>query len=470
MIIFVAILSFFFSFAILYFTRIYLAGNLLSRGDTFFHLLLSASIRQQKFKFPSSLPNITLCEIDKEYNYLAYPPLFHYLVALFPIEYHEKIAKSLNLFILSLISSFGSIFVYTLTSNIAYSTICALIIIINFCALSLVVQFSPRALGILFYTLIICLIIFYSFNFILFFLISILVAALSLTHKFAIQVLLFGFIPFVIFFNELYLIFPLVLGFVLSIILSKGFYLKIIKEHVRWLRFYRVRPFRAPIKNYLISILGSNVWIFFVIISLFIVLFQSNFALSQTILASNLFSRVAFWAFINIFMALAISIPTLSFLGEYSRYIEYSIVPIGIAATLFIANLSSYFMLLSIPFIFLTLMALSKFRKYLHNSKMLIDNDDLSSYSILKTHNLSNVLVFPARALEVSYYSKITVIHPVRGAETPVDQISHLIENYRINYVLKFKDSDPYQLFATMRKLKNMEKILDFKNFEIYKL
>jgi hypothetical protein len=127
-------------------------------------------------------------------------------------------------------------------------------------------------------------------------------------------------------------------------------------------------------------------------------------------------------------------------------------------------------MLVSIPCIFLSLIALFKFREYLHNSKAIIDNDDISSYSILKNHNLSNVLVFPARTLEVSYYSKITVIHPVRGAETPVDQISYLIENYKINYVLKFKDSDPYQLFATMAKLKNMEKILDFKNFEVYKL
>jgi hypothetical protein len=283
------------------------------------------------------------------------------------------------------------------------------------------------------------------------------------------QVLLFGLLPFTVLFNELYLIFPLIFGFVFSIIVSKGFYIKILKEHIRWLRFYKVRPFRAPIKNYLISILGSNAWVFFIIISLFIILFQNNFA-PTPLLLNNLFLKVVFWAFINIFIAIVISIPVLSFLGEYSRYIEYSIVPTGIASTLLIANLSPYLLFASIPCIFLSLIALSKFKRYLTNSKAIIDDDDVSSYSILKNHGLYNVLVFPARTLEVSYYSKITVIHPVRGAETPVDQISHLIENYNISYVLKFKDSDPYQLFDTMAKMKSMEKILDFKNFEIYKL
>ena len=470
MIFLIAFLSFFLYFSVLYIARMYLAGGRLSRGDTFFHLLLSAAIRQNKLKFPSSLPNITLCEIDKNYDYLAYPPLFHYIVALFPIKFHENLAKYFNLVIISLIGSLGSVLFYNFTSNITYSILCGFIVITNFCALSLVVQFSPRALGILFYTLIICLSIFYSMSPLLLLLTSFLVVALSLTHKFALQVLIFGLLPYTIIFNQLLLLLPLVLGIVLSILITKGFYLNILKEHIRWLRFYRVRPFRAPIKTYLVSIFGSNIWIFFIMISLFLILSQNNLVLTPSLLTSNIFSKVIFWSFINILISLVISIPTLSFLGEFSRYIEYSIVPVGLASTLLIVSLNPYFLLISIACVFLSLVALSKYKRYLDNSKALIDKDDISAYFALKDHGLNNVLVFPARTLEVSYFSGIDVIHPVRGAETPIEQITHLVENYRISYVLKFKDSDPYQLFATMAKMKRMEKILNFKNFEIYKI
>ena len=251
MILLIALISFIISFTLLFIVRIYLTQNRLARGDTFFHLLLSDSIRKNKGKYPSSLENVTLDEINNNYNYLAYPPLFHYIVALFPLRFSEKIAVYLNLFIMSLMSSVSSIFVYNLTSSLPFALLSGFIVILNFSALSLVVQFSPRSLGILFYTIIISIATFYDITFFSIVLISILALALILTHKFAIQVLIFGLIPYVILFNELYLLLPLAFGFLLSILVSKGFYIKILKEHLRWLRFYQLRPFRAPIKTYL---------------------------------------------------------------------------------------------------------------------------------------------------------------------------------------------------------------------------
>lgn len=461
-----AILSFIISFVILYITRAYLAENRLFRGDTFFHLLVSGAIRKNKWKFPSELPNVTLCEIDKKYNYLAYPPLFHYLVALFPQKQHEKIAKLLNLVVLSLLSSFAAVIVFNLTLNMALSLVTGIIVILNLSALSLVVQFSPRSFGILFYTLIVYLTLFYPMSGLSIFMIAFFVVALSLTHKFAVQVLIFSFIPYIILFKEPYLVLSFALGFLLSIVISKGFYLKIIAEHFRWLRFYRLRPFRAPVKTYFISIFGSNVWALFIILSIFFV-FQTNM---WTFPQNDILIKMIYWSLINILISIFISIPTLSFLGEYSRYIEYSIVPIGVTSALLITSLSLYFLLVAVACIFFTLIALFNFKKYINKSRGLVDPEDISSYNTLKENNFNNVIVFPARTLEVNYYSQIRVIHPVRGAETPIHQITHLVDNYRIKYVLKFKDSDPYQLFATMGKIRNLTKILDFNNFELYEL
>jgi hypothetical protein len=127
-------------------------------------------------------------------------------------------------------------------------------------------------------------------------------------------------------------------------------------------------------------------------------------------------------------------------------------------------------LLIAIICICATIFELLKFKKYLIRSKTLIDLDDVLSYKTLQSYGLSNVLVLPARTLEVQYYSGVSVIHPVRGAETPLDQITHLMKNYNIKYVLKFRDSDPYQLFATISRIRKMEKVVETKNFEVYKL
>jgi hypothetical protein len=115
MIFIVAFLSFVFSFGVLYITRIYLTGNKLPRADSFFHLLISKYIRKHQWKYPSSLQNVIFSEGDKNYNYLAYPPLLHYITALFPIKFHLRMAKIFNLVILSFVSSLAAIFAYNLT-------------------------------------------------------------------------------------------------------------------------------------------------------------------------------------------------------------------------------------------------------------------------------------------------------------------------------------------------------------------
>jgi hypothetical protein len=45
-----------------------------------------------------------------------------------------------------------------------------------------------------------------------------------------------------------------------------------------------------------------------------------------------------------------------------------------------------------------------------------------------------------------------------------------LLNRYGIQYILKFKDTDPYQVFATLMTSANLNKISVSKNFELYKL
>ena len=467
----VFILSFVPSFVILCSARFYLTRGKLLIGDTFFHLLVCESIRNHQWKFPSSLENVIFSEIDKSYNYLAYPPLFHYIIALFPVKFHRKIAEYSSIVVLSLVSSVAAIFVYAFTYDLSLAILSGLIVIFNFSALSLVVQFSPRSLGLFFYSLIVCLAIFFPDNPFSLFGIAFLVAFMSLTHKFAVQALIFGFLPFILLFGNPYLLIPFFLGFLLSILISRGFYLRILEEQVRWLRFYKGRSHRAPLVTGLTSTFGGNIWILQIAISILFIIFQGAGGLLENMSSADLLAKVIFWAFINILISLLVSTSTLSFLGEHNRYVEYSVVSIGIAASLFAVSLGVYVLIVSLVCAAVSLLSLLKYRKYLVRSKALVDPDDVISYYSLRDYSLRNLLVFPGnRTLEVRYYSGISVIHPVRGADTPSEQIAYLKNNHEIKYVLKFKHNDIYQLFATMANMVDMKKIADFKNFELYRI
>jgi hypothetical protein len=467
MIFIAAFLSFVFSFGVLYITRIYLTGNKLSTGDTFFHLLISESIREHQWKYPSSLYNVILSEGDKTYNYLAYPPLFHYIIALFPIRFHPKVARILNLVILSLEISLAASLVYGITSNLAISIFSSFFVAFNLSVFELVVHFTPRPLGMLFYSFVVYIAILCPQNLLSILVLTVLVMLISLTHKFATQAVIFGLLPYAFIFNRPYFLLSFVFGFLLSILVSRGFYIKILKEHINWLYFYSLHPRKAHIIGKLRAIFSKNFW-YLVFLASMILLFMFN---NEEFLYTDLIAKLTFWAFVNIVIALLVSIRALSFLGEEYRYVEYSVFPVGIASSLLIASSNIYVWFVAFTCALLSFLALFKFKRYLHHSKALVDPDDILAYRSLRD-NLGNLLVLPhTRTLEVNYFTKLQVVHPVRKKFRSTSQhLDDLLKTYGIQYVLKFKDTDPFQIFATLMTIANLNKILVFKNFEVYKL
>ena len=471
MVVIIGILSFLLSLGVLYFIKLYLTRCKINRGDTFFHLLLSLSIRKLGWKYPTSLQNVTFVEIDQNYDYLAYPPLFHFIISLFPTKFHLGIAKNFSLVIISFVSCLAAILTYNLTFDLVLAILSNFIVIFNYSAFDLVTQSTPRSLGLLFYSLILYVIIIFPENAFSLIAVMLFTALLTLTHKFAVQALLFGFLPFTFLFNKQYFFLFFIFGFLLSILISRGFYLRILREHLNWLRFYKDHPIKGSGTTKITTILGRNFWILLIVISMLFVAFKSIGGPLEFLIGTELFAKVVFWALINFLIAFLIAVPFLSFLGEYYRYVEYSLVPVGVLAPLFLASSNLYILLVSFACIFLSLLALLKFRKYLAQSKVLIDSNDVSSYKLLKEYNVSNLLVFPGnRTLEISYFSGVSVIHPVRGPKTASEHLANLINNYEIKYVLKFRDDDPYKLFATMTNMIKMKKIADFNEFEIFEL
>ena len=468
MIWFVAFLSSFISFIVLFISRKYLAGNEVHSGDTFFHLLISKSIRNHKWKYPSSMQNVIFDEAEKKYNYLKYPPLFHYVVAVFPVKFHLKAARFLNLVVLCSLGTFAGIFSYTLTSQVIIAIFSSFIVVFNMAVFELEVMFTPRPLGLLFYSLVAFISIFYSQSPLSILAIPLLVALIILTHKFAFQILIFSLLPYAVIFNKSVLLLGFALGVLFAIIISKGGSLKILKEHISWLYFYSRFPSRAPYFDKLKSIIIRNFWYIAIIFSCLLLFYIDSIWFS-----TKFISDIFFWTFIPLAVALLVSIPYLSFLGEDYRYIEYSIFPAGIASSLLIANSNVFVLLAFLTCFFVSILALYKYKILLHKRKNLVNPDDVLSYQTLRNYSLGNLLVFPhTRTLEVNYFTGLKVVHPVRSKEsmTTSQILANLLSKYEIRHVLKFKSQYSNEEFETLKSMVNLTMISDFNNLELYEI
>jgi len=181
-------------------------------------------------------------------------------------------------------------------------------------------------------------------------------------------------------------------------------------------------------------------------------------------------TKIIYWAVINLVIALIVMIPNLTLIGEYYRYIEYSLLPIGIAIGLFFDASNYIFIMALFAGLFICLIALLRYKRFVINSKMLVNPADISLYSSLKKKCPGNFLVFPGiRTLEVNYFSDLNVVHLVRGHAIS-ESMKRIIDSYDVSYILKFKGSDPYDLFKKLDETMKINKILDFEDFIVYSL
>ena len=468
MILIVALLSFLVSFIVLLATRLYLAGIKLGVGDTFFHLLISKSIRKHRWKYPTSLENVTFVEGQENYHYLAYPPVIHYVMAFFPQKIRQKMAVYLNIVILSIISSLTAVFAYNITSNLIISILSSIIVVFNLSIFEEIVSFTPRPLGVLFYTLVVYIAITSPQNLFSVIALAVLVTLICLTHKFALQVIIFGLIPFALIFDRPFFLLSFALGLLLSVVVSKGFYLKILKEHLTWFQFYYTNPRQVSIIDKLKRVVSRNFWILPIILSVALLFFSNN-----NILHTDLFAKIAYWAFIPLIIAIIVSPKSLSFLGEEYRYIDYSIFPVGIAFALLIAYSNVLVWLVVAVCLILTFLGLFKVKKYVSRSKLQVEPDDIVSYGSLG-NNIGPLYVFPhIRSLEVQYFTNLPVIHPVRPNSNSEEELfEYLITTYGIRNVVRIKaeNSEADFSFEALKRVANIKLISTFKNIELFSL
>jgi len=316
-------------------------------SDTYYHLIRADNIRSLRFKLPIEQPQFVLFGPD------YYPPLYHYLLALFPRKqrhYAELLTGAVFdcLLVVLFLMTAGTFFMNTWSATSL--ALLALIFALNPALTSL--SYGPRAysgtariVGEFLVSLSLVAMMFYSTTGNgIWFLCAVFGASLTmLTSAFGTQALVFLSILIGIFIGSYEIvILPIVAAFV-AIVMSQGFYWKSLKRHVTHLINYKssiskihpaiikrvgMRVKQNIYENLKYYLYHNKFTVFFFrneIIIILLLLTGYNYYSGLGVSSGKYLSAWFFGALITFLLT---STRYLSFLGEAERYLEYAVIPV----------------------------------------------------------------------------------------------------------------------------------------------
>ncbi|OGE32038.1 hypothetical protein A2631_02885 [Candidatus Daviesbacteria bacterium RIFCSPHIGHO2_01_FULL_44_29] len=320
--------------------------------DVWTRLLETDHVRENNHKIPGKIAGQFIIE-----GYFDYPPVFPWLLSFFPKKLVERyqgvVAPFFDLLNNTLIFWIAFYFTQSIEVALFSQLIYTLTPVIALENSSL----TPRSLGYLNFNLAFMSSLLWVYTGNIWFLTSSVVftTLIFLSHRFAMQSLLFLSIFFSIYQKNPFYIGVFILGFVLATVTTKGYYLKVLKGHLYniyfWIpnRMYRFahqirglqnsnkkKDFVELVYTLLskfapITLIGTNFWV----ISAFVILFVNIFYLSFLPLSPIRFIN-DFSAWVLFFYFLGIPILMLTYLrciGEGYRYLEMAALPTSIISS-----------------------------------------------------------------------------------------------------------------------------------------
>jgi len=204
-------------------------------ADSWYYMASLRELKKRK-KIPIKLPYYIL---DKEEQW--YPPGFIVFLSIFSFNFLKKYQGIINPLVDSLQLIFLYFFTYFITGDILTAILAGLIYAITFTLIVENSNLNPRGLSSFLFTLTLIFLYHFFSSQNLWWLVTVLIFSffLLMTHKLATQVLVFLLVGLaLIFYNWQYL---MILGliFLIALIFSKGFYLKVLKGHKEILMFWK---------------------------------------------------------------------------------------------------------------------------------------------------------------------------------------------------------------------------------------
>tara|TARA_B110000285_G_scaffold228681_1_gene292023 strand:+ start:2274 stop:3812 length:1539 start_codon:yes stop_codon:yes gene_type:complete len=316
-------------------------------SDTFFHLYYAGLFRENKFIIPKKSPKVI---INHE---ISYPYLYHFLLGMFSEKKRLGVEKYLSPLFDTLSSVVFTVGVLILCNFQSSAEIILLFVVMLFSFSPALLKFegtprafqgSPRVFGqFLYISHVVSFMIYDATDSLWALVLAIVFGGLVwVSAKFAVQVLVFSGVIFTLFFASYALVFTG--AFVFAILFSKGKIFKLIRGHVNHsitlLKKLDIAPKRNGFKvfrNHIAEILKALFRFQFK--KAYNIFFEENFP-PFTFLIYFPFFLVVFnpslwngdnyfcvWTFSGLVLYLLTSFKGLSFLGENTRYLEFSLLP-----------------------------------------------------------------------------------------------------------------------------------------------
>lgn len=314
--------------------------------DIWTHLLYLKEFHKKE-KIPGKIENGFL--VAGEYDY---PPAFILLLSKFPLNFVEKYEFLFSPFFDALHLLIIFFIVFLLTGNIWLALCTQVIYLLTPIIVLENSSATPRSLGYLLFSVVFLSLFYFSdSNNILFFAVAVALGALIfLSHRFTTQ----GYLFFALFFSflerDLIYLLSFFTSLILTIVISRGFYLKVLRGHIGNLKFWadniefrfahqikgkyethKTSDFIFRLYNQFLKfppfvLAITNPWT----LPVFFVFFLSN-------AADPMQSRFIWWVAFSYLLALTTTwIPKLRFLGEGQRYLELSAFPAAYISSRFL--------------------------------------------------------------------------------------------------------------------------------------
>ncbi|MEX2013166.1 MAG: hypothetical protein WD967_02075, partial [Candidatus Levyibacteriota bacterium] len=317
--------------------------------DVWTHLLYLKEYHKQK-GIPKKIENGFL--VPGEYDY---PPAFIFILSLFPFRIVKKYEFAFSPFfdVLHLIIIF--LISYSLTENLLIALLTQALYILTPIIVLENSSATPRSLGYTLFTI-------FLFSLFLFtqtgmyYLLAIAVFSstiILLSHRFTSQSVLFFSVFFSIIEKNIIYIEAFAISFFLAIIVSKGFYLKVLRGHLGNLSFWykninyrfshqvkgnyrqhKTGDFIFKLYNQFLKfppfmLTITNPW---TLPSLYMFLFSNP--------ANPILQKMVWWVVFSYILATVTTwVPKLRFLGEGQRYLELSAFPAALLSSIFFVDM-----------------------------------------------------------------------------------------------------------------------------------
>lgn len=313
-----------------------LKGMFLSSADTWIFLIDAKKIREHGFKLSSRFR-----EDDVE-AYRYYPPLFFYLLAVVPERFVKPMVKYGPALADAFIALILTISTMLITNNIVLAALAAGVYLSSPMIFQQTFCFCIRPLSILLVSLIYLFSLNFSwFNFLV---ISVLVVFILLLHKFAAQVVLFTSLAF-LFIGRFDYLLSVAAGFLISLVISRGYYLKVLKAHLDHLKSSYLKQFVYSRTESLLRKTAALAiycpWILFFAASIFVLL--------GNVFSASLISSFV-WIITLVLFALLTNFWKFRIVGEGWRYLGYMVFPLAFWVA-YAVNYSSNLLWVYPPFI-----------------------------------------------------------------------------------------------------------------------